>query len=137
MSHSLIIVSPIRNCARTSKEFSGNFRRSISPSSIAIWRATSSMRSCGDVGRNLALGRPPTWCPALPILCSAVAIEPGDPTCMTRSTEPMSIPISKLDEDTTHLSNPFLSLLSTSSLIALSMDPWWPSTPSMPAIFNL
>ena len=133
MSHSRMIVSPIKNWASTSRQFCGNFSKSILPERTPFWRATISSKSCEEVGRNLALGRPPTWCPALPILCRAVAIEPGEPTWMTRSTDPISIPISRLDEETTHLSMPSLSCCSTSSRIDLSIDPWCPSTPSNPA----
>ena len=73
---------------------------------------------------------PPTWCPALPILCNAVAISPGDPICITMSTEPMSIPISSDDEVTTARKWPNFSFLSTSSLILLSIEPWCPATKS-------
>ena len=76
------------------------------------------------MGRKRARGTPPTWWLARPILCRAVDIEPGEPTCTTRSTEPMSIPISRLDEDTTARNRPFFRRFSTSSRMDLSMEPW-------------
>ena len=92
--------------------------------------ATNSNKSWVPVGNNRALGTPPTWCPARPILWSAVAILPGDPTWITISTEPISIPISRLDEETTALNSPLFSFCSTSNRIFLSIEPWCPSTPS-------
>ena len=90
---------------------------------MPFWTATSSSRSWGEVGRKRARGTPPTWWPARPILCRAVDIEPGEPTWMTRSTEPMSIPNSRLDDDTTARSKPFFKRRSTSSRIDLSIEP--------------
>ena len=42
----------------------------------------------------------------------------------------MSIPISREDEVTTARRCPSLSFLSTSNLILLSIEPWWPATKS-------
>ena len=49
---------------------------------------------------------------------------PGLPTWMTRSTLPMSIPISKDEEVTTARSSPCFRRCSTSSRIFLSIEPW-------------
>ncbi len=118
---------PIMNCAITSRQFCGKVKRSMSPHCIAACNAANSTKSSIFIGINLALGTPPTWCPALPILCKAVAILPGDPICITKSTLPMSIPISREEEETTARNLPSFNRDSTSNLIFLSIDPWCPA----------
>ena len=56
----------------------------------------------------------PTQWPERPMRCSATAIERGDPSCTTRSTEPMSMPSSSEAVATTARSSPFLSRCSAS-----------------------
>ena len=121
---------PIINWATTSRQFCGKSRRSISPVWMAAWRAASSIKSSTLDGRKRARGMPPTWWPARPMRWSAVAISPGLPTCNTKSTEPMSIPISRDEEVTTARRWPSLSLRSTSNRMFLSIEPWCPATKS-------
>ena len=130
MSNSLMMTKPMMNCATTSKQFCGKSSRSMSPVWMAACKAASSIKSSTLVGKNRARGIPPTWWPARPIRCKAVAISPGLPTCNTRSTEPMSIPISSEEEVTTARKWPYLSFFSTSKRMFLSMEPWWPATNS-------
>ena len=88
------------------------------------------MRSSTLVGKNRARGIPPTWWPARPMRWRAVAISPGLPTWRTRSTEPMSIPISSEEEVTTARRWPYFNFFSTSRRMFLSIEPWWPATKS-------
>ncbi len=55
---------------------------------------------------------------------------PGEETCTTRSTAPMSMPSSRLDVATRPRSVPALSWSSTSCRRAFDKEPWWASTSS-------
>ena len=66
----------------------------------------------------------PTWCPARPVRCRPLATDGGDSTWMTRSTEPMSMPSSRLDVATTAGSRPAFSASSIWVRSCRDTEPW-------------
>ena len=62
--------------------------------------------------------------PRGPTRCRPLATEPGEETCTTRSTAPMSIPSSSEDVATMHGSVPALSASSTSLRASRESEPW-------------
>ena len=81
-------------CASTSSAFCTTRVGSTSPARIAATIAAISTASSRKVGTRIPRLGTPRVCPARPILCSAEATRFGDCSCITRSTDPMSIPSS-------------------------------------------
>ena len=92
-----------------------------------------SNRSPRNLGKILPRLGSPTWWPARPIRCKPLATEPGDSTCTTRSTAPMSMPSSRLLVATIARRRPDLSASSTSSRCSRAIEPWWVRTRSSSA----
>ena len=96
------------------------------PRSPRAGRRGTSGRSC----RGWA--RPPGG-PARPMRCRPLATDPGDSTCTTRSTAPMSMPSSRLLVATIARRRPDFSASSTSSRCSRAIDPWCVRTRSSSA----
>ena len=77
------------------------------------------------LGEQDATAHLPTWWPARPTRCSALATLGGDSIWMTRSTAPMSMPSSRLLVATTEGSRPRLRSSSISARCSLETEPWW------------
>ena len=110
--------------ASTSRGLAGTFIVSICPVSMRCTLTAHPIRSVRCFGSSTPWLISPTWCPARPMRCSPLATDGGVSTWMTRSTEPMSMPSSRLDVATTALSRPLLSASSTSARASLLTEPW-------------
>ena len=75
---------------------------------IARTSAAHSSSSSRVVAKKRPSGFAPTQWPERPMRCNATAIERGEPSCTTRSTEPMSMPSSSDAVATTARSSPVL-----------------------------
>ena len=113
-----------RCCTSTSSGFAGASRGSMRPAATASRAAAASMSSSAWVGTSVTReGRPGEW-PERPARCTSRATPLALPTCSTRSTGEKSTPRSRLDVQTTALSRPALSPVSTHSRTERSSEPW-------------
>ncbi len=120
-------------CARTSSGLRGYLVSSMRPSSIRFTTTAASSRSPRYLGKSLPREGSPTWWPARPMRWIPRPTEPGDSTCTTRSTAPMSMPSSSELVATMAFSVPRLRRSSISRRCSRAIDPWWAATRSSPA----
>ena len=86
---------------------------------------TASSSSAADDVNTRPRGTRPGPCPARPTRCSNRTTSPGGCTSAARSTEPTSMPSSRLVLLTTTRSRPSLKLASISRRRAAATDEWW------------
>ena len=107
---------------------------STSPSQHALARPPPSRGGRRETsGSMVAFERRPTPWPARPTRCSPRATLPGDSTCTTRSTAPMSMPSSIELVATMPRSLPALSSSSISTRCSRAIEPWCARTSVSPA----
>ena len=92
----------------------------IRSTDTAVWA-----RSPRCLGKSTPRLTSPTWWPARPTRCRALATLGGDSIWMTRSTAPMSMPSSRLLVATTAGSRPRLRSSSMIARCSLETEPWW------------
>ena len=109
---------------------SGMRIRSRSPSFTAAASAAHSTRSSRVAGNSRPFGVAPSQCPERPTRCRATAMERGEPSWQTRSTEPTSIPSSSEAVATTARTSAAASRRSASSRASRARLPWWARTAS-------
>ena len=115
---------------------------STSPASIAWQSAAISVRSRAVFGIKMPLLVCPTLWPARPTRCRPRATLPGDSTWQTRSTAPMSMPISSDAVATTARRRPSFRASSVSFRFSNETLPWWAwasigsSSPLIPAVMR-
>ncbi len=83
----------------------------------------ASTRSARCLGNTLPRLGAPTWWPARPMRWRPRATAPGDSTCTTRSTAPMSMPSSSDEVATSPFNRPDFSSSSMTSRRSLESDP--------------
>ena len=110
--------------ASTSSGFAGTCSSSMAPVRIRSTTTAAATRSPRYLGNRTPRETAPTWCPALPTRCRPAATLGGASTWTTRSTEPMSIPSSRLEVATTAGSRPAFSSPSMRARCSLLTDPW-------------
>ena len=95
------------------------------PVRIRATETAAGARSPRCWGKNTPLDVSPTWWPARPTRCSALATLGGEEICSTWSTAPMSMPSSRLLVATTAGSRPALRSSSIWARCSLETEPWW------------
>ena len=123
MFHCCSIPIPTTCCERTSNDNLGMYTLSKFPLDISKEITAFSMRSSRFVAIRFPLDILSNECPDLPTLCKHLAIDFGEPICVTRSILPISTPNSRLVLVTTTFMFPSFSLFSTSCLISLDKEP--------------
>ena len=111
--------------ASTSSGLAGTRIDSISPARIRSTATAVWARSPRCLGNSTPRLTSPTWWPARPTRCSALATLGGDSIWMTRSTAPMSMPSSRLLVATTQGRRPRLRSSSIRARCSLETEPWW------------
>ena len=124
MSQSSMAVIATICWASTSSGLRGMRSSSIAPSSIRRATTVACTRSPWYLGKITPRETSPTWWPARPVRCSPLATDGGDSTWTTRSTEPMSMPSSRLDVATTAGSRPAFSASSIWVRSCRDTEPW-------------
>ena len=111
--------------ASTSSGLVGTRSDSMAPVRIRSTATAVWARSPRCLGNSTPRDTSPTWWPARPTRCRALATLGGDSIWMTRSTAPMSMPSSRLLVATTQGSRPRLRSSSISARCSLETEPWW------------
>ena len=90
--------------------------------------ADDSSISSADTVTSTPFDTLPSRCPLLPTLWTRLVTCLGDMYCTTRSTDPTSMPSSRVLVHTSAFSAPDLKSCSTLSRSSLGSDPWWTPT---------
>ena len=123
--HSSIARAATTCWARTSSGLVGTDIFSMAPERIRSTDTAVWARSPRCLGNSTPRLTSPTWWPARPTRWRALATLGGDSIWMTRSTEPMSMPSSRLLVATTQGRRPRLRSSSMIARCSLDTEPWW------------